>query len=507
MCETGPVDSATLAGWVAALRTLATEVDDTERINQLRALEDLKSAAAAAQATVTVAFADSQHAAQAAAGTPSRERGRGVAAQVALARRDSPNKGGRHLGLAQALVRELPHTLAALQAGQISEWRATLIAKETACLSVQDRRTVDTELADRLASLGDKATGIAARRAAYRLDPAAALNRASRAETERRVSLRPAPDTMTYLTALLPMKPGVAAYAALTRHTDTLKASGDPRSRGQIMADTLVQRLTGQANPDQTPVEVTLLITDHTLLAGGDQPAHLDGYGPIPAPLARRLLTPPDRPDSTDTGTSGDGERPDQPDRDQPDTTTTTTTGDTSDTSDTAADAAHTGTGHTGTGHTGTGHTGTGPAKVWLRRLYTHPGTGTLVALESTRRLFPAGLRRFLIYRDQFCRTPWCGAPIRHADHVVPATQGGPTSAGNGQGLCQACNQTKRLPGWTALPDPRDGSVQTTTPTGHNYTSHPPKPVGTPLPREPIPLDIHTPSMPEQCLYRIVHAA
>jgi hypothetical protein len=151
---------------------------------------------------------------------------------------------------------------------------------------------VDTELADRLGSLGDKATGIAARRAAYRLDPAAALTRASKAETERQVSLRPAPDTMTYLTALLPMKQGVAAYAALTRHTDTVKASGDPRSRGQLMADTLVQRLTGQATPDQTPVEVTLLVTDHTLLAGGDQPAHLSGYGPVPAPLARRMLTP-----------------------------------------------------------------------------------------------------------------------------------------------------------------------------------------------------------------------
>ena len=433
MCDTTRVDAATVAGWVRALATLHTGDTgggDAERIDQLRALEELKAACAAAQATVTVAFADSQHATQAAAGLPARERGRGVGAQVALAGRDHPGKGGRHLGLATALVRELPRTLAALRAGLISEWRATLIARETACLSAEHRRQVDAELADQLGSLGDKATAVAARRAAYRLDPAAALDRASKAESERRVTLRPAPDTMTVLTALLPMKQGVACYAALKRHADTRTAGGDARTRGQLMADTLVERVTGQATADQVPVEVTLLVTDHTLFAGGDQPAHLDGYGPVPAPLARRLL---------------------HPDTEQ-------------------ADAEHTDDG------------AAGQAKVWLRRLYTHPGTGKLVGLESRHRLFPPGLRRFLVYRDQFCRTPWCGAPIRHADHVVPASRGGPTSAGNGQGLFQACNQTQQLPGWTALPDPRDGTVQTTTPTGHTYTSHPPPPVGDPLP-------------------------
>jgi hypothetical protein len=507
MCEnpqgTGPapVDSATLADWVRRLATIATQVTDTERIDQLRALEQLKSAAAAAQATVTVAFADSQHSTAAAAGTRAADRGRGVAAQVALARRDSPGKGGRHLGLATALVNELPRTLAALQTGQISEWRATLIARETACLSAEHRRLVDAELADRLATLGDKATALAARRAAYRLDPAAALNRASRAETDRRVSLRPAPDTMTVLTALLPMKHGVATYAALTRHTDTLKASGDPRTRGQLMADTLVQRVTGQAHADQTDLRVTLLVTDHTLLAGGDQPAHLDGYGPVPAPLARRLLHPdttsPDHggADTDDTGTDGTG------------------TDDTDGTGTPQPDTMQPGTTQPDTMQPGTGGTETEHAKVWLRRLYTHPGTGHLVALESTRRLFPAGLRRLLVYRDQFCRTPWCGAPIRHADHVVPATRGGPTSAGNGQGLCQACNQTKRLPGWTALPNPHDGTVQTTTPTGHSYTSHPPPPPGHPLPATAPPsrlAQLHPPapeSRPEHHLRKLIEAA
>ena len=49
--------------------------------------------------------------------------------EVALARRDSPARGGRHLGFAKALVHEMPHTLAALECGPLSEWRATLIVR------------------------------------------------------------------------------------------------------------------------------------------------------------------------------------------------------------------------------------------------------------------------------------------------------------------------------------------------------------------------------------------
>ena len=62
------------------------------------------------------------------------------------------------------------------------------------------------------------------------------------------MSLRPAPDTMSQLSALLPVAQGVAVYAALTRSADTARAGGDARSRGQIMADTLVERVTGQSS-------------------------------------------------------------------------------------------------------------------------------------------------------------------------------------------------------------------------------------------------------------------
>ncbi len=357
---------------------------DRDRIELLAALERLKGAAAAAQARVTFAFDRSQRAAQADLGVPASERGRGVASQVALARHDSPARGGRHLGLARALVAEMPRTLHELAAGRISEWRATILVRETAVLSVEHRRRVDDELGGRLAGLGDRGVAREARRIAYRLDPTSFMRRIRGAEADRRVTVRPAPDTMSLVTGFLPVAQGVAVHAALTAHADSLRAAGDARSRGQIMADTFVERLTGQSAAKAVPVEVQLVMTDQALLNADSTPARVVGHGPIPSVLARALLR------STDSA-------------------------------------------------------------VWVRRLFTSPTTGDLVALDSRRRTFPAGIRSFLIARDEVCRTPWCDAPIRHADHVVRAADGGATSASNGQGLCQRCNQAKEAPGWAAV--------------------------------------------------------
>ncbi|MDQ3273537.1 MAG: DUF222 domain-containing protein [Actinomycetota bacterium] len=442
-----------LAALVAGLGRLDASVDDAERVEQIRLLEQLKAAAGAAQARVTAGFVTSQRATQRAAGVPAEQVGRGIAAQVGLARRESPARANRYTGWAQLLVAELPATLAALQAGQTSEWRAMIVARETGWLSREHRAAVDTALADQLGRLGDHQVEAETKKLAYRLDPHGYLARIRGAQRDRRVSLRPAPEVMSRLTALIPTAQGVAAYAALVRHADSLRAQGDPRSRGQLMADTLVERVTGQAAADSVPVEVDLVMTDTTLFnlgnhdhpdpdyegegEGGadprcdaDEPAQLNGYGPIPAELARRLVLAAD---------------------------------------DTTA--------------------------VWVRRLYRHPDTGALVAMDSRRRLFPTGLRRFLVLRDQTCRTPWCDAPVRHTDHVVAADDGGPTSADNGQGTCEACNQVKQMPGWQARAAPHGAGhvVNTTTPTGHTYTSRAPDPPGAPPPR-PDPSTASPPS-------------
>ncbi len=254
-----PLSAGRLAGWVDRLAGVDTAAPDADLIDQITELERLKSACAAAQAALTVAFVASQTDGLTAARAKDERVRRSINGQVALARRESPVRGGRHVGLATALIREMPNAYTALRAGQISEWRATLLVRETACLSADDRRTVDRELAGRLAGLGDRETAQAAARIAQRLDPEQCVARHRKAVGDRRVSIRPAPDTMTYLTALLPVAHGVGVYAALTRSADTAKATGDARSRGQLMADELVTRITnpnaqaGTATHTRTP--------------------------------------------------------------------------------------------------------------------------------------------------------------------------------------------------------------------------------------------------------------
>ena len=411
------VTTADLRALVGRLGDLDPSGGDAERIEQIGLLESPKGAAAAAQARLTVAFDVSQREEQAVRGVPARERGRGVAAQVALARRDSPAKGSRHLGLAKALVHEMPHTLEHLSAGRVSEWRATIMCRETGALSADDRRVVDARMAAVLPALGDAAVATTARALAYEIDAESVVRRVRGAETDRRVSIRPAPDAMTQLTGFLPVAQGVAAFAALDRHATERRAQGDRRSRGQIMADTLVERVTGQATAGAVPVEIQLVMPAETLLAQGPEPAAVPGHGPLPASIARDLLAR-----CTDSG-----------------------------------------------------------APVWLRRLFTAPGERALIGLERRRRRFDGLLRQFVALRDQTCRTPWCDAPIRHIDHAVRDRDGGPTSAGNGQGLCEACNYAKEAPAWraevacegptSADPDRCDHQVRLTTPTGATYHS------------------------------------
>jgi hypothetical protein len=121
-------------------------------------------------------------------------------------------------------------------------------------------------------------------------------------------------------------------------------------------------------------------------------------------------------------------------------------------------------------------------SRATLRRLYTHPRSGALVALESRARLFPRGLAEFIGLRDQRCRTPYCDAPIRHSDHAQPFAKAGPTSAANGIGLCERRNYVKEAAGWQASGSVDEAGTHIAhfkAPTGERYRSSAP-------PRGPI---------------------
>ena len=249
----------------------------------------------------------------------------------------------------------------------------------------------------------------AARALAAELDPTAAVRRAAKAAGDRRVTIRPTPDTMTYLSGLLPVAQGVAAWASLRAAARAKKAAGDERSESQIMADLFVQRITGQATATAVPAEIQLVMTPDTLLGTSDRPARI-GDAVIPAHTARDLAARTDAP-------------------------------------------------------------------RWLRRLFTDPATGVVTAIDPRRRRFHPADSRFIRVRDQHCRHPRCDGAIADHDHVVRAADGGPATRTNGQGLCEAHNLVKEIPGWSArVADPRPGhhTVETTTPTGHTYRSQAP---------------------------------
>ncbi|WP_160318943.1 HNH endonuclease [Arthrobacter sp. ERGS1:01] len=538
-------------------------VDPGALVDVISAAEGAKNALCAVQARAEVLLMAQQRLTQARSGIETNKLGQGVGTQIGLARSESPHRGRQLCELAQVLVRELPHTLTALGTGALNEYRAGIIARETVFLTQDHRAAVDNQLCTdprQLSGWGNRELAARARKAAYRLEPEVFVQRLEKAETDRYVSLRPAADGMTLLTALLPLRHGVKVLATLTRIADNAKAAGDVRGKGQLMADTLLHRLTNHTpctphpNPDRTPdptlegssdpsetpgvrgdgtpptpltgttpatadgpyipgirsprtggsavtdawvasctqvvepeILVELIMTDRALFDGANDPAILTGYDPIPAPTARTWILGTTNATSENKAPGGGSTTEDSP-------------GPAGDSDDRV-------------GGGGGGGGGPGP-RVWLKRLFTHPGNNILLAMDSKARLFPEGMKEFLRLRDQRCATPWCDAPIRQYDHIKAYAAGGPTTVSNGQGLCTACNQIKETPGWHTHthqpenPDPdvdhyadntskaspthhgttiddttADGTTlpgtRITTPTGHHYTTQPPPLPGT----------------------------
>lgn len=426
---TGVLDAAAVRAFHDQLDAPVTTGDP---LAEVRALEELRHAISARQAHLAVAAGQAQATRDVPRGIADTVTSRKVGADVGLARRCTPQAGSTFLHVAQALTGDMPHTLTALAAGVISEWDATRLVRETAGLSRADRAGVDAGIADLLGRVAARRLVTAAREHAYTLDPDGARARRVTAASQRRVTVRPAPDAMAYLTAFLPVKDALACMAALNDAADTAvpktpdQASRTPAgaastgvafSRGQVMADTLVERVTGRRPATGgTDVHVNLLLPLDTLT--GDTPGHVPGYGPVPADLVREWFT----------------------------------TGD--------------------------------PTGPLVRRLFTHPGTGDIIGMESRTRRYPGLLAMLILLRDQVCRTPWCGAPIRHADHIHPHAAGGRTSERNGQGLCARCNYVKEHPDHEVT---GDAGHTTTTSGGFTAESYPPAPPGLPPPtRSPL---------------------
>ncbi|MGC5626769.1 HNH endonuclease [Georgenia sp. Z1344] len=284
---TPTIDAADVRALLPAL-TRMTRASEQEAIDHIQLFERLKAVASAGQAMAASDLARMRAEAEEERGVPFEDRGRGLAAEVALARKEPARRGSQHLGLAKTLVDELPCTLELMRQGLVSEWRATILARETVGLSVEDRQRVDLALADDLPNWGDKQIRDHARKKTQELDDEAALLRHRRERTSRRVSVRPANGSMAYLSAYLPMTEAVRVYASLTEQAASIVTAGESgeRTANQVAADLLVEHVTGASASEPRDIDLTVVLTDKTL-AGADEPAWLPGQGPLSASVAR----------------------------------------------------------------------------------------------------------------------------------------------------------------------------------------------------------------------------
>lgn len=315
---------------------------------------------------------------------------------LSLLTRRSPHVAGRTLASAQRLVQVLPRMMDALRTGQVSSDAAYAVAGAVSGLPPEVAAEVDRCLGERLPEFdgaGTRRWVDAVATIAGELDPEGSALRHRRALAERHVTMRPGRNGMATLSARLSAIDAARIHKRFSLEAERRRAAGARDGHGAAMADAFADALLGRTDDAIAPgvLDVGVIITDRALFRpdAGDT-AHLEGYGAVPADAVRaQLRAALAEPEDGATDPFG-------------------------------AD---------------------GPAlRTELRRLYTHPLTGELIAMDSTARAFPPAMRRFLTWRDTTCRGPHCNAAIRQSDHIDPVSRGGPTSLDNGQGLCAHCN-------------------------------------------------------------------
>jgi len=232
----------------------------------------------------------------------------------------------------------------------------------------------------------------------------------------RKVVFEPEPDGMAGIYYCGPADEATLIMARIDESARALSRDVDEtRTMDQLRADVFADIMLGEdsgssgigggAGVSGVGVKVGLLVPVMSLLGHDDQPATLEGYGPIDIATAKKL---------------------------------------------------------------------TARAKSFYRIL-THPINGTILDIDKTTLRIPADMRRWLEIRDQTCIFPGCGRRARNCevDHTVDRQYGGITKVTNLAHLCKKHHREKHHTRWQPEHLP-DGSIQWTSPTGHQTSSGPP---------------------------------
>ncbi|VXC48592.1 HNH endonuclease signature motif containing protein [Arthrobacter sp. 8AJ] len=246
-----------------------------------------------------------------------------VAAEIGCVLALGPRAASSFLVTSHAVTATLPRTLEALQAGAISWSHAVVMADETACLDPDGAAALEAHFLDPDAP--DRARGCPvgqlpahrfkakARTWRERHQAGSIEKRHAKGVAERRVEFRPDQDGMAWLSAYLPADQALAGWNRLTVAARGRQGPGEGRTLTQLRADTFTEAIltNGTTNDAETrgsssvtegagaardhgqsPIRAQVLVTvpAFSLLGQTDEPAMLDGYGPIPPSMARRLV-------------------------------------------------------------------------------------------------------------------------------------------------------------------------------------------------------------------------
>jgi hypothetical protein len=222
--------------------------------------------------------------------------------EIGCALRLAPSVVASKLHTATQLVDRLPATLALLEAGAITLSHARVLVEAVLALDNTLASRVEARVLARAPHQSVGAFRAAVHRAVLAVDPAGEEEQHRRQLEDRRVIGRPVGSGMGELWALL----GVDDMAAVLTRLDAIvakKTPGDERSADQRRADAFVALLLGTTTGDadlsgvaswqgRAPgVHVTVAAS--TLLGLDQHPGDLDGYGPIPAAMARAIAFDP----------------------------------------------------------------------------------------------------------------------------------------------------------------------------------------------------------------------
>ena len=292
---------ATHRRWAAELAdagpaeiAMALEQVDAERLDAYSAVV-LLQACQALESFVAVATARAVVAVGGASPPADEPSDASACAEIAAATRRTSFAAGRLLDRSRGLCR-LPATTAALESGAVTTAHAAAIVEAVADLDDAAAAWVEDQVLPVARRTTVGRTRTAATRAAFAAEPALAAARAERAHAERRVERWRTPGSAEASLLLSgPPQDIETIWSALDGEARTSPdGATDPRSMDARRFDVALGWATGrEVRPDGSPpprtVGVQLTVDLATLLGLSESPGELAGYGPIPAPVARRL--------------------------------------------------------------------------------------------------------------------------------------------------------------------------------------------------------------------------